>query len=189
MKNEASIEIQIPLSLSYSLIYQGEASPLKWSSHPWVRLCVHILTPPLLHIYRPDHWRENTPSTPGMHLGSTEETTRGRWVRTALRWGQRILGRLRSCRLSSGWLLGGSQGREVAPWIRVLAFDWSKVCFLGSMRCHGHVGACVPTCRHIALCGSHWAHMMSCAYLSHPGSNVCKWYIHFDRLDEHVTMV
>jgi hypothetical protein len=26
-------------------IYQGEASPLKGSSHPWVRWCVSILSP------------------------------------------------------------------------------------------------------------------------------------------------
>jgi hypothetical protein len=52
MKNEASIEIQIPLSLSYSLIYQGEASPLKGSSHPWMEWCVSFLTPSP-HIYRP----------------------------------------------------------------------------------------------------------------------------------------
>jgi hypothetical protein len=31
--------------------------------------------------------------------------------------------------------------------------------------------------------------MMSCAYLSHPGSDVCKKYICFDRLNEPVVMV
>jgi hypothetical protein len=61
---------------------------------------------------------------------------------------------------------------EVGPWIRVL--DWSKVCFFGSMRCHGHMASCVPAHLHVTCCGSHWAHMMSCAYLSHPGSDVCK---------------
>jgi hypothetical protein len=38
----------------------------------------------------------------------------------------------------------------VGPWIRVLAPDWSRVCFFGSMRCHGHVGACVAARRHVA---------------------------------------
>ena len=52
MKNEASIEIQLSLSLSYSLIYQGEASPLKGSSHPWVRWRVPILAP-FTSIYSP----------------------------------------------------------------------------------------------------------------------------------------
>jgi hypothetical protein len=69
MKTEASIEIQIPLPLSYSLIYQGEASPLKGSSHPWVRWCVPILTPSP-SIYRLSSPRENTRSTTGMPLGS-----------------------------------------------------------------------------------------------------------------------
>jgi hypothetical protein len=34
---------------------------------------------------------------------------------------------------------------EVGPWIRVLAPDWLKVCFHGSMRCHGHMGSCVAS--------------------------------------------
>jgi hypothetical protein len=60
---------------------------------------------------------------------------------------------------------------------------------LGLMRCHGHMASCVLARCHVASCGSHRAHMMSCAYLSHLGSDVCKWYIHFDRLDEPVIMV
>jgi hypothetical protein len=91
MKNKASIEIQIPLSLSYSLIYQGEASPLKGSSHPCMRWCVPILTPSP-SIYRPGSPRENTPSTTGMPLGSNGETTPGRRARTALRWGRSTCG-------------------------------------------------------------------------------------------------
>jgi hypothetical protein len=31
----------------------------------------------------------------------------------------------------------------VGPSILVLAPDWSRVCFFGLVRCHGHVGACV----------------------------------------------
>jgi hypothetical protein len=62
----------------------------------------------------------------------------------------------------------------VGPWIRVFAPDWSRVCFFGLMRCHGHVGACVAARRHVAWCGSHRAHMMSSEYLSHAGSEVCK---------------
>jgi hypothetical protein len=62
----------------------------------------------------------------------------------------------------------------VEPWIHVLSPDWSRVCFFGSMRCHGHVDACVAAHHHVAWCGSHWAHMMSSSYLSHPGSDVCK---------------
>jgi hypothetical protein len=57
------------------------------------------------------------------------------------------------------------------------------------MRCHGHMRSCVPARRHVAWCGSHRTHMMSCAYLAHPASDVCKWYIRFDRLDEPVAMV
>jgi hypothetical protein len=53
----------------------------------------------------------------------------------------------------------------VGPWIRVLAPDWSRVCFFGSMMCHGHVDSCVATRRHVAWCGSHRFHMISCAYL------------------------
>jgi hypothetical protein len=62
----------------------------------------------------------------------------------------------------------------VGPWICVLASDWSRVCLFGSVRCHGHVGACVAARRHVAWFGSHQVHMMSCAYLSHPGSDVCE---------------
>jgi hypothetical protein len=87
MKNKASIEIQIPSSLSYSLIYQGEASPLKGSSHPRVRWCVSILIPSP-SIYRLGSPRKNTPSTTGVPLGSNRETTHGRWAWTALRWGR-----------------------------------------------------------------------------------------------------
>jgi hypothetical protein len=43
----------------------------------------------------------------------------------------------------------------VGPWIRMLAPDWSRVCFFGSVRCHGHVGACVAAHLHVAWCGSH----------------------------------
>jgi hypothetical protein len=56
----------------------------------------------------------------------------------------------------------------VGPWIRVLAPDWSEVCFFGSMRCHRHVGACVAARRHVACYGSYRVHMISSAYLSHP---------------------
>jgi hypothetical protein len=38
----------------------------------------------------------------------------------------------------------------VGPWIHVLAPDWLRVCLFGSMRCHGHVGACVAAHRHVA---------------------------------------
>jgi hypothetical protein len=62
----------------------------------------------------------------------------------------------------------------VVSWIRVLTPNWSRVCLFGSMRCHEHVGACVAARRHVAWCGSHRAHMMSSAYLSHPGFDVCK---------------
>jgi hypothetical protein len=41
----------------------------------------------------------------------------------------------------------------VGPWIRVLAPDWSRAYFFESVRCHGHVGACVAACRHMAWCG------------------------------------
>jgi hypothetical protein len=63
---------------------------------------------------------------------------------------------------------------EVGPWIRILVHDWSKVCFLGSMRCHGHVDSCVTVRRHVAWCGSHQAHVISCAYLLHPNTKVGK---------------
>jgi hypothetical protein len=54
--------------------------------------------------------------------------------------------------------LGHFRG-EVDAWICVLAPDWSKVCFLGLMKCHGHMETCVAACRHVALCGSRRAHM------------------------------
>jgi hypothetical protein len=54
----------------------------------------------------------------------------------------------------------------VGLWIRELAPDWSRVCFFGPVRSHGHVGACVTVCRHMAWCGSHRVHMMSRAHLS-----------------------
>jgi hypothetical protein len=38
----------------------------------------------------------------------------------------------------------------VGPSIHVLAPYWSKVCFLGSMRCHGHMGTCVAANCHVA---------------------------------------
>jgi hypothetical protein len=41
----------LSLSLSYSLIYQGEASPLKGSSHPWVRCCVSQWARPPPHLF------------------------------------------------------------------------------------------------------------------------------------------
>jgi hypothetical protein len=77
----------------------------------------------------------------------------------------------------------------VGPWIRVLALDWSRVCFFGLVRCHGHVGACIAARRHVAWCGSHQVHMTSCAHLSHPGSDACKCYIRLGRLVEPVVMV
>jgi hypothetical protein len=52
----------------------------------------------------------------------------------------------------------------------VAAFDSSGGASLGLMRCHGHMASCVPAHRHMSWCWSHRAHMMSCAYLSHPGS-------------------
>jgi hypothetical protein len=71
----------------------------------------------------------------------------------------------------------------------VAASDSSGSASLRLMRCHGHMASCVPAHRHVAWCGSHRAHMMSCAYLSHPSSVVCKWYNHFNRIDEAVTMM
>jgi hypothetical protein len=62
----------------------------------------------------------------------------------------------------------------VGSWIFVLAFDWSRVCFFGSMRCHGHVDSCVAARRRVSCCRSHRAHMISCAYLFHPNSKVGK---------------
>jgi hypothetical protein len=40
----------------------------------------------------------------------------------------------------------------VGPWIRVLAPDWSRVCFFGSMMCHVHVDSCVAAPHHVAWC-------------------------------------
>jgi hypothetical protein len=73
---------------------------------------------------------------------------------------------------------------EVGPWICVLALDWSKVCLFGSMRCHRHVGACVAARRHVAC-----RVILSCAYLFHSSSEVYKWCIRFNHLDETVTTV
>jgi hypothetical protein len=52
IEEQASIKIQLSLSLSYSLIYQREASPLEGSSHPWVKWysVSHFLPPPLIFI-------------------------------------------------------------------------------------------------------------------------------------------
>jgi hypothetical protein len=44
----------------------------------------------------------------------------------------------------------------------------------GLIRCHGQMASCVRACRHTACRGSHRAHMMSCAYLCHLGTDVCK---------------
>jgi hypothetical protein len=210
MKNKASINVQIPLSLFYYLIYQGEASSLKGSFHSWVRWCVPIQTPSP-YIYRPEHRHENTPSTDGMCLGSTKEMTRGWWERTTLKWGQPTFGVIRS-RVSSdhtAFRLGDCQvgpqgdsrcmGQLKAFWSdcgplnpcveHVAASDSWGSASLWYMRCHGHMASCVSARRHEAWCGYHRAHMMSCAYLSYPSSDVCKWYNHFERLDEIVTMV
>jgi hypothetical protein len=69
------------------------------------------------------------------------------------------------------------------------ASDSSGSVSLGLMRSHGHMASCVTVSRHMAWCGSHRGHIMSCAYLSYPGSDVCKWYLHFNRLNEPVAMV
>jgi hypothetical protein len=141
--------------------------------------CVSILAPSP-SIYRPGSPRENTPSTPGMPLGSNRETTRGRWGTNHFKVGP-ISGWLLSCRISSSdCQVGPTVGMGVdavflasylvvvGPWICVLAPDWSRVCLFGLMMCHGHMGSCVAACRHVAWCGSHRAHMISCAYLFHP---------------------
>jgi hypothetical protein len=60
----------------------------KWENERGESLgCVSILTPPP-SIYRSGSLRENTPRTTGMPLVFNGETTRGRWRRTALRWGR-----------------------------------------------------------------------------------------------------
>jgi hypothetical protein len=120
-------------------------------------VCVLILTPSHLFI-RAKQLPENTPSPLRMCLGSAEETTRGRWARTALRRVRLTCGVSRS-RVGSDltafhlgdYQVGPKVGMgvfvvflscfrgEVGPWIRVLALDWSNVCFLGSIRCHGHM--------------------------------------------------
>jgi hypothetical protein len=118
-----------------------------------------------------------------------DKVTRGRVARGASRWGRLIPRWPHSQQFSSRWLPCGSQGgyggvhsvssqlsRGWGPWICVLAPDWSRVCFFGSIRCHGHVGSCVLACRHVSWCGSHQAHTMFCAYLSHLNSKVGKWY-------------
>jgi hypothetical protein len=56
---------------------------------------------------------------------------------------------------------------EVGPWTHILAPHWSKLCFFGSMRCHGHVGACVEARRHVAWRGSHQAHDTMWSYFVH----------------------
>jgi hypothetical protein len=66
------MEIQIPLLLSYSLVYQGDASPLKGSSHPWMEWCVLILTPSP-SIYRPSYRRENILGTWEFTVGPITE--------------------------------------------------------------------------------------------------------------------
>jgi hypothetical protein len=116
--------------------------------------------------------------------------------------GRSILGWPWSCRFSSRWLPSGSKVGmgvftvslasylvAVGPWIHVLAPDWSRVCFFVSMTYHGHMGACVVARRHVAWCGSHRSHTISCAYLSHLNFKGGKWYIHFDPLGELVAMV
>jgi hypothetical protein len=190
--------------------WRGENSPLqvtKWGENLG---CVSILTPSP-SIFRPGHRRENTPSTPRMRLGSIEETTHGRWARTALRWGRLTCGVGRS-RVGSDhatFRLGDCQvgpqcgsrciGRLKAvcsgcgplnPCAEHVAVSIS----LGSaslqlMRCHVHMESYVLALCHAAWCGFYRAHMRSCAYLSHSGFDVCKWSIHFDRLDEPITVV
>jgi hypothetical protein len=133
----------------------------------------------------------------GMHLASPlachDKRTRGRAAQEASRWVRPNwgIGRPRGSSVRISFRLGDCQVVPkvgmgvfavflscylvvVGPWIRMLAPDWSRVCFFGLMRCHGHVGACVAARHHVAWCGSHRAHMMSNAYLSHTGSDVCK---------------
>jgi hypothetical protein len=71
----------------------------------------------------------------------------------------------------------------------VASSDSSGTTSLELMRCHGHMASCVPARHHVVGVGPTRAHMMYCEYLSHSGSDVCKLYIHFDRLDEPVSMV
>jgi hypothetical protein len=56
---------------------------------------------------------------------------------------------------------------DVGPCIRVLAPDWSRLCF-GLVRCHGHVGSYVAARRHVAWCGwvSPSSHDVLCISLS-----------------------
>jgi hypothetical protein len=145
-----------------------------------------------------------------MCLGSTEETTRGRWAWIALRWGHPTYGvsRSRVGSVRTGFHLGDCQvGPQGGSWCmgrlkavcsgcgplnpcaeHVATSDSSGNASLRLIRCHGHN----PVCQHVAMwpgVGPTRPHMMSCAYLSHPGSDVCKWYIHFDCLDEPIAMV
>jgi hypothetical protein len=80
-----------PLSLSYSLIYQGDASPFKGSSHTWMQWCVLFLTPSH-SIYRLGHQRENTLCAPSMQPGANREPTCGRPGLTDLRSVRLMLG-------------------------------------------------------------------------------------------------
>jgi hypothetical protein len=131
----------------------------------------------------------------GMHqappLARHYKTTRGRAVREASAWVRPTygVGRSRGGPHRAGFRPGDCHvGPKVGMglfavfldrylmvaghWIHVLALDWSRVCFFGSLRCHGHMSACVAACRLVAWCGSHQVHMMSCAYFFHRGSDV-----------------
>jgi hypothetical protein len=121
-------------------------------------------------------------------------------------WGRAILGWLRSCRLSYGWLLGGFQGRFLmygsvgggllGLWaLQSLCWTRGVVRFVGN--CLSWIDEVSWT--HGILCASTsprglmWVpqdpHDVPYAYLSHPSSDLCKWYIRFDCLDEPIVMV
>jgi hypothetical protein len=112
----------------------------------------------------------------GIHLAPSlahhDKTTRGRAAREASEWVRLTKGidwswggpdrtgfRPGDCQVGSKVGMGvfalflARYLVVVGPWIRVLALDWSRVCFFRSVRCHGHVGACVAARRHVAWCG------------------------------------
>jgi hypothetical protein len=125
----------------------------------------------------------------GKHLAPAlvrhDKPTRGRAARETAKWGQPTCGVGRSlgssfravfrpgdCQVGPRRVWGvlavflASYLLVVGPWIRVLALDWSRVCFFGSMMCHGHMDSCVVARRHVGLCGTTGPNDILCIYLS-----------------------
>jgi hypothetical protein len=96
----------------------------------------------------------------------------------------------------SVWVDWRRFARVVGPWILVLNMLWrlirQEVLLLdwwGVMDTWHLCASTSPRGLVWVSPGPWYSVILSCAYLFHPSSEVYKWYIHFDRLVEPITMV